>query len=100
MISEMILLTGVFKDKELPEEFFCIAMEDLNVANDAIDQIKGMTLEECGQLAKMAAAFHASFWEHPLLKEEIVSMGNPEAAAVFFEPWSVLACNTEGACKW
>ena len=24
-------------------------------------------------------------------------MGNPEAAAVFFEPWSVLACNTEGA---
>lgn len=33
-------LIGVFKDKELPEEFFCIAMEDLNVANDAIDQIK------------------------------------------------------------
>ena len=29
---------------------------------------RGMTLEECGQLAKMAAAFHASFWEHPLVR--------------------------------
>jgi hypothetical protein len=46
-------LVGVFIDEEKPEEFFCIAMEDLNLGHEAIDQIKGITFDECGQLAKM-----------------------------------------------
>ena len=30
-------------------------------------------------------------------EEDIVSMGKPDAAAIFFEPWAVVACNTAGA---
>ena len=63
---------GVFIDPEKPEEFYCLAMDDLNLSNDSIDQIVGITIEDCKQLGSMAAKFHAAFWEHPLLKNDIV----------------------------
>jgi thiamine kinase-like enzyme len=44
-----------------------------------------------------AAHFHAAFWNHPLLQEDIVCKGDPDACAIFFEQWGRLACTTEGA---
>lgn len=88
---------GVFIDPEKPEEFYCLAMDDLNLSNDSIDQIVGITIEDCKQLGSMAAKFHAAFWEHPLLKNDIVCKGVPDAAAVFFEGWAVAAMTTPGA---
>ena len=66
---------GVFIDDEKPDEFYCIAMEDLNLKNDSIDQIEGVTIEDCKKLGSMAARFHAAFWEHALLKDDVVCAG-------------------------
>jgi hypothetical protein len=82
---------GVFIDPEKPDEFFCIAMEDLNLSNYAIDQIEGIDIEACKQLGSMTAKFHAAFWEHVLLKDDVVCAGKPDAAAIFFEGWAVAA---------
>ena len=46
---------GVFIDPEKPDEFFCIAMEDMLASHTAIDQIAGLSYEEVLQLADMAA---------------------------------------------
>ena len=35
--------------------------------------------------------FHAAFWEHALLKDDVVCAGKPDAAAIFFEGWAVAA---------
>ena len=50
-------------------------MEDLNLKNDSIDQIEGVTIEDCKKLGSMAARFHAAFWEHALLKDDVVCAG-------------------------
>lgn len=46
---------GVFIDPVKPDEFFCIAMEDMLASHTAIDQIAGLSYEEVLQLADMAA---------------------------------------------
>jgi hypothetical protein len=36
----------VWRDPKAPDEFFCIAMENLSVANDVCDQFTGITLQD------------------------------------------------------
>lgn len=88
---------GVFIDPEKPDEFFCIAMEDMLASHTAIDQIAGLSYEEVLQLADMAAGFHAGYWQADILKDPVVCSGNPNAAAVFFEQWALMGCTLEGA---
>jgi len=83
---------GVFVDPDKPKEFFCIAMEDMGVEHDTMDQITGVSYEESVELAHLAAGLHATFWEHDLMKHPTVCNGNPKAANVFFQGWAELAC--------
>jgi hypothetical protein len=90
-------MVGVLIDEDKPEEFFCIAMEDLLPNHDLVDQVTGLTVAEAASLADMAAAFHANFWDSPVLKEDIVCQGKPDACAVFFEGWAMVTCTTPGS---
>jgi hypothetical protein len=89
-------MVGVLIDEDKPEEFFCIAMEDLLPTCDPVDQITGLSVAEAANLADMAAAFHANFWEAPVLKDDIVCAGKPDACAVFFEGWAMATLVTPG----
>ena len=60
-------------------------MEDLNLEHEPIDQIAGITFDECTQLAKMAAGFHAAFWGHPILVSTVQQRG-------FFSAFRCLSC--------
>ena len=62
-------LIGTFKDPEKPEEFFCIAMEDLSVEYDAMPGKDGITKAEAILMAKQAARMHAHFWGSKTLEQ-------------------------------
>ena len=72
---------AVFVDPEKPKEFFCIVMDDMGIDHDAMDQIKGITLNEQKELVSVACKLHAAFWDHPVLKHPTICNGKPEACS-------------------
>jgi thiamine kinase-like enzyme len=77
----------VFKDPDNPDEFFCIAMEDLSVLFKPMDQTIGITWQQAKDLALSVGKLHATFWEHDVLKQPVVCGGDSTRAIVWFENW-------------
>ena len=78
---------GVYVDPEKPDEFFCIAMEDLSVDFEPCDQIVGITWQECSKLAEKTAQMHAAFWEHDCLKQDLIGGKGERSCNIWYEPW-------------
>ena len=76
---------GVYVDAEKPDEFFCIAMEDLSVDFEPCDQVVGISWQECNAMAKKVGEMHAAFWEHDCLKQDII--GGRGKCCIWFESW-------------
>lgn len=79
---------GTFVDEEKPSEFFVIAMEDLSIDFNPMDQIKGISHEEGLALAPLVAKLHAEFWGDEILKNPVVCAGNPNKCNIWFEAWT------------
>ena len=62
---------ATFKDADKPDEYFCIVMEDMLAAGYRVmDQITGISWDECIGLCEPVTTMHAKFWESPLLDEQ------------------------------
>ena len=57
------------KDKWAPNEFFCLAMENLNVTSIPCDSTEGLTVTEAEQLLVHIGQLHGHYWESDLLRD-------------------------------
>lgn len=75
---------GVWTDPAAPNEWFCIAMEDLCVKNDVCNQIVGMTYEDQFNLITDIANFNGENYHNThLLEMDWIKPQDPDV----FKPW-------------
>ena len=56
---------ATFKDKEKPDEWFCIVLEDMNtIGYTVMNQIDGLTLEQTRNLFVPITKMHGMYWKH------------------------------------
>jgi hypothetical protein len=79
-------LFRVFEDPMAPAEFFCICMEDLNSKWAVMDQITGLTVEDCMGIASPIAKLHAQYWGDPCLQQQWLNT-HPTLCIPWYDIW-------------
>ena len=54
---------GVFRDEEKPDEYFCIAMEDMCAEFDLCEGVSGISFATAKELVSVAAKLHGTFYK-------------------------------------
>ena len=80
-------LYGTFVDPDKPKEYFCIAMENLTEHSHPLEQVAGVSAKLLGEIGQSVAKLHATYWEHPMLKEDLYSGGDANVCRPWWSNW-------------
>jgi hypothetical protein len=80
---------GVWRDAEKPDEWFCIAMANMNTANQVFDCAKGITWAESTNILMLAAKLHAKYFQSDVLKQDWLSCAGPDGT--YHHVWDLWA---------
>eukprot|EP00037_Helgoeca_nana_P028858 m.342259 g.342259 ORF g.342259 m.342259 type:complete len:192 (+) comp27848_c2_seq4:317-892(+) len=75
---------GIRRDSAAPNEWFCIAMEDLTIHSNPLNQIEGITWDDQKAMVEVIANFNAQFYKSPILDAEWL---NTATKTKPYNPW-------------
>lgn len=86
---QLVNVYGVWRDTEKPDEWFCIAMEDVSPDNDVFNCVKGITIADAQDIVKIAARLHGHYFQSTDLELDWLSGAGPDGTYHhFYATWA------------